>query len=165
MIRYFYFHNYTPEHQNEDAGFDGQGSQTPTAKKKSKANAKKTTRAPAPLPPAHHSIKLHAEVYVLSDRYDIDGLKTLTLFKFNQAWQTEWDTKAIVAAARIAYEWTTEADRGLRDSVVDAMYAHHGTIFRDESCKEELQGIGCLMYDLASRMSGIGSQVGQGLSR
>lgn len=61
----------------------------------------------------------------------------------------------MVAAARIANEWTKEDDRGMRDSVVDAMYYHHATIFQGASCKEELQGIGSLMYDIASRMSGV----------
>lgn len=151
MIRYFYFHNYTPEHQNEDAGFNVAGGPRP-APKRTKNNGRRRGTAAA-MHPVHHPIRLHAEVYVLADRYDIDGLKDLALFKFKEAWQSEWDMKAVVAAARIAYEWTKESDQGLRLSVIDAMYEHHEEIFQDKTCKAELQGIGSLMYDLGALMS------------
>lgn len=50
MIRYFYFHNYTPEHQAEDAGFDGPGAQTPASRKRPKAT-QENRRGRRPLRP------------------------------------------------------------------------------------------------------------------
>lgn len=100
----------------------------------------------------HHEIVLHAEVYVLAERYAVDGLKKLALEKFKNACRREWNARAFIAAARTAYDGTRESDVQLRESVVEAMYRNRIALLKDAGCKEKLQDMGHLMYDLVRRM-------------
>ena len=153
MIRYFYFLDYDPEDQSEEDGFEHQDTSASPPPAKSKATlAHGKPAAPQPALTPHHALKLHAEVYVLADRYDVVALKNLALEKFKRASRSHWDGDAFVAAAHTAYEWTSDADVGLRASLLDAMFEHRLKLLNDPRLREDLQGLGSLMYSLASRM-------------
>lgn len=157
MVQYFYFHNYDAEVQVDGHVLRNRGASGRASKRKRTRTGAGTSAAPAnPLPPAHHPIRLHAEIYVLADRYDIDGLKTLALGKFDTAWQESWDAKVTMSAARLAYEWTKETDKGLRKSVVVAISKHPDLVFQDKKMKDELRTMGSLLYDLAASIAGFG---------
>lgn len=133
---------------------NGKPVQMPAKKRKveeNSINAKSASNSKPPHP-KHHPIQLHAEVYVLADRYGIDGLKALALKKFSCAWETAWDAHAMIAAARLASDWTKETDKGLRDEVVRAIYEFRTTIFKDEKCKEALRKMGSIVTELATML-------------
>lgn len=153
MIRYFYFLDYDPEDQSEEDGFETQDAPSFATQAESKAALiHGKPEAPQSALKPHHALKLHAEVYVLADRYDVAALKNLALDKFKRALRSHWDGDGFVAAAHTAYEWTSEADVGLRASVLDAMFEHRLKLLNDPRLKEHLEGLGSLMYSLASRM-------------
>lgn len=163
MVRYFYFLTYDSDNQLDEDGFDyhagSMSAVTPEPKdlkEKSKESKSTTTfdkssAAQSTLKP-HHALELHANVYVLADRYDVAALKNCSLEKFKRALKSHWDGDAFVAAAHIAYEWTSESDTGLQASVLDAAFEHRVKLLNDPRLQENLQGSGSLMYDLAKRM-------------
>ncbi len=56
---------------------------------------------------------LHVKVYIIAEKFMIQGLKDLSLRKFKAAALKGWDTSEFLDAAKLAYSDTMEADRGL----------------------------------------------------
>ncbi|OAA56675.1 BTB/POZ fold protein [Niveomyces insectorum RCEF 264] len=143
MIRYMYLLDYDVEEQKDGSGFD---SDTGCA-----------VHGPAPrasqgAPGApHHELLLHAKMYVIGDRYQVKGLKELARGKYNTASVDNWNTNAFLAAASEAYEGTPDADRGLRDMVVTALYMHTN-VLGDDTLREGLQDNHELLLDLVDLM-------------
>lgn len=163
MVKYFYFLNYEPDDQLDEEGFDyheasaSAAALEPKDLKEKSSESKLTTTVGKPsaaqsTSKPHHALELHANAYVLADRYDVAALKNLSLEKFRKALKSHWDGDAFVAAAHIAYEWTSESDTGLRASVLDAAFEHRVKLLNDLRLQEGLQSAGSLMYDLAKRM-------------
>jgi hypothetical protein len=110
MVRYVYFLDYDPEDQIDVDGFEQYDASasafvTPT----DSVELKETltlgkTAAPQPASKPRRALELHADVYVLADRYDVAALKYLALEKFKRALRSHWDDDAFVAAAHTAYE-------------------------------------------------------------
>lgn len=153
MVQYFYFIDYDPDHQCDEDGFERLSISESSHPEKSKTaldDAENPPPEPALKP--HHALKLHAEVYVLADRYDVTALKSLALEKFKRSMRSQWNPNAFLEAAHIAYEWTSEADVGLRATILDGMFEHRVKLLNDPRLREELQTLGGLMYGLAARM-------------
>lgn len=90
---------------------------------------------------------LHAQVYVVADKYMIGGLKDLALRKFKAATRQGWVVEDLVAAAQLAYSDTTEADRGLREAVTATIYEHPDVLDKEE-IRNVLRDTGALGLDL-----------------
>ncbi|KAL2158848.1 hypothetical protein VTH06DRAFT_4040 [Thermothelomyces fergusii] len=75
------------------------------------------------------NLSIHAKLYALAEKYDMQTLKTLALEKFKEEVKFHWNTDDFVRAAEEAYTSTLESDRGLRNVVVDAISV-------DSNCRE-----------------------------
>ncbi|KAH8755985.1 hypothetical protein F5883DRAFT_686003, partial [Diaporthe sp. PMI_573] len=90
---------------------------------------------------------LHAKVYALAEKYIIVGLKGLALSKFRTLALQCWDTDDFLDAVSEVYSSTIDADRGLRDVVLEIISAHRGLLDREET-KTLLERERLLAYDL-----------------
>lgn len=70
-----------------------------------------------------HDFELHANVYVLAEKYEIPGLKPAALQHCKSAAELTIDVRNpnFTASIMIAYTETLEEDRGLRDAIVRAL--------------------------------------------
>jgi len=89
----------------------------------------------------------HAKVYSLGEKYLIDGLKALALQKFETAAEKHWQKDDFLNAAREAYTSTIETDRGLKDAVTAAIYAHSDLLGQEE-VQNVFRELNTLAYDL-----------------
>lgn len=62
---------------------------------------------------------LHANVYAVAQKYDIDGLKIVAARKFKIALDANWTMENIIHAIQKVYKSTDEYDWGLKDVVVE----------------------------------------------
>ena len=65
-------------------------------------------------------LTIHATMYALADKYQVDGLGKLAKDKFEACLHHHSNSEDFVAAVQIAYGSTPETNRGLRDAVVKA---------------------------------------------
>ncbi|KAF5709422.1 hypothetical protein FMUND_10115 [Fusarium mundagurra] len=112
------------------------------------------TQPPAPQPSATQrsipaeNLHLHAKVYALGEKYGIQPLKALALFKFNCEAHFHLETNDFVQAVREAYTSTIETDRPLRDAVVAILRSNKHLLKKDSMkavLKETALGIDLLM--------------------
>ncbi|KAL8381113.1 hypothetical protein RB595_005409 [Gaeumannomyces hyphopodioides] len=89
----------------------------------------------------------HAKVYALAEKYGIPCLKELARCKFTMAAFTHWDSDRFFDAALEAYTTTLETDRGLRDPVVNVMYAHKDLLNKERG-KYMVKTVPPLAFDL-----------------
>ncbi|KAL5590858.1 hypothetical protein FOBRF1_014415 [Fusarium oxysporum] len=178
MIQYLYHQTYTIPHDlslvREDQGF-------PTATSKPSAAPLRSTRhsfsgdssaihsllhplqaAPAPVPPPQElasydsivpyvSLSVHYKVYALGEKYGINGLKALAVYKFETEGEDEFRSSInyfedFIQVMKEAYACTAEGDRPLRDAIV-RMLKPKTILFEREDMKEFLKEEG-LAYDL-----------------
>lgn len=65
-------------------------------------------------------LTVHASMYVLGDKYQIDGLCELALDKFYSCLRNHWNSEDFIDAVRVAYTSTPNTDRGLRNAIIAA---------------------------------------------
>ncbi|KAI0096202.1 hypothetical protein GGR51DRAFT_553681 [Nemania sp. FL0031] len=102
----------------------------------------------SPMPSA---LVLHVLIYALAEKYNIQGLKASALEEFKAAVTEQWDADGFLEAAREAYLSTVEADRGMRDIVVDTFCARRELLDQEET-QELLKEVGLLAYDLLIKL-------------
>ena len=137
MIHYLYHLDYP--HQSEvhhglfnssqDAEFtfdisDVAGATSKAKKKKQSFNFEDTPEIP--------NLTIHARLYALGEKYDIGGLKTLSLEKFKKEVRVHWDSYDFLRAAEEIYTSTIDRDRGMRDAVVDAISQHRNILNKEQ---------------------------------
>jgi hypothetical protein len=101
----------------------------------------------SPLP---SSLVVHAKVYALSKKYNINGLKLLALEKFRIEADQDWDTADFLLAAKEVYTSTSTADQEIRDAVTTIVYEHPEILDRDET-QELIKGLD-LGFDVLKRV-------------
>ena len=74
--------------------------------------------------PNKPNLDIHTRLYAMAEMYDIPGLKTLAVQKFEYEAHLFWNTDDFLAAAQEAYTSTVASDRGLRDAVLEAFSSH-----------------------------------------
>ena len=79
---------------------------------------------PEPDAPKLPKLSIHARVYALGEKYDIKGLKTLSIKKFNQAAKVHWNSGDFMRAVEEVYTTTGDQDRGMRDAVVEVIFQY-----------------------------------------
>lgn len=93
------------------------------------------------------NLTIHAMVYALGEKYDIQGLKALSLEKFKKEARSYWDSDDFLRAVEEVYTSTIDADRGMRDAVVDAI-RQHSTVLDKESMQAVVRRVEPLCFDL-----------------
>jgi hypothetical protein len=81
----------------------------------------------APLLPAEGDatrLLLHAKMYEIGDKYDVNGLKELSREKYLRSCAKFWDSEEFAAAAHYAMSTTPEGDKGLRDIISNTISQH-----------------------------------------
>ncbi|KAI1501422.1 BTB/POZ protein [Biscogniauxia marginata] len=89
----------------------------------------------------------HVMVYALAKKYDIRGLKSLAIQKFEAAVEKQWLTYSFLEAVQEIYTSTTESDRELRDVVISTFYAHPDLLDK-KATQVIFKELGVLSYDL-----------------
>jgi len=74
--------------------------------------------------PKTSNLLIHAKMYALGEKYDIQGLKDLALGKFLTEVEFYWDTDDFIKAFEEVFTSTVEEDRGLRNACVDIIAQH-----------------------------------------
>lgn len=89
-----------------------------------------------------------------SSRYGIVGLKSLSRKKFADEIQTHLDSKELPEAFQEVYESTVDADRGLRDIVIQAFRSNpHLSSRKDvEAILRDTPGLAFELFRMASGM-------------
>lgn len=98
--------------------------------------------------PKSPDLVLHVKVYALAEKYDIPPLKALSLEKFQEAVQQEWNSDHFLDAAREAYTSTIQEDEGMRNAVVKVLHTHREPLLDTDTVQEFLQELPSLAYDL-----------------
>lgn len=86
----------------------------------------KVIRRPADAVQLEYPLTIHADMYALGDKYEVQGLSTKALDKFKKSLQYHWNSEDFINATQIAYTTTPESNRGLRDAVVRAIKDYFG---------------------------------------
>jgi len=69
-------------------------------------------------------LEIHATMYALADKYQVNGLGSLARAKFEACLNHHVNTEDFITAVQIVYSTTPESNRGLRDAVVQAFLEH-----------------------------------------
>ncbi|TVY58983.1 BTB and MATH domain-containing protein 43 [Lachnellula cervina] len=66
----------------------------------------------------------NAQVFVIADKYDVQGLKELAEKKYEEAIAGSWNSASFVASLKLLYEETLESDRALKDAAAKVAGQH-----------------------------------------
>jgi hypothetical protein len=72
-------------------------------------------------------LTIHASMYALGDKYQVEGLSSLAKEKFECCLHHHAQSEDFIAAVQIAYSTTPDSNRGLRNSVMEAFRTHFQT--------------------------------------
>jgi len=97
--------------------------------------------------PEHPRLVIHAKVYALAEKYGINGLKALARRKFASQVGHHFSSEELPFAIQEVYESTVEADRGLRDIVVQT-FRTHPEIARRRDIGDVVRGTPDLAFEL-----------------
>lgn len=64
------------------------------------------------------------KAYIMADKFNVPGLKTLAATKFTTAIATEWNTEGLSTAIELIYNQIPENDRILKDVVLKVISEH-----------------------------------------
>lgn len=67
---------------------------------------------------------LHANVYVLREKYEIAAVKEASLRKFAEKAESSWNSEDFCNAVKIVFTTTADHDRDLRDLVAGVLSQH-----------------------------------------
>ena len=62
---------------------------------------------------------MNAQVYALTDKYDVQGLEKFSSKKFKNSLATTWSSKVFSKVVQVVYETTPSTDQGLRSIVME----------------------------------------------
>ncbi|KAK8093138.1 uncharacterized protein PG998_014539, partial [Apiospora kogelbergensis] len=103
MIYYLYNLNYHPSYPREQSENDLERKEN---------NQAGLSEGLQPIYPHGNELIIHTKVYVLAEKYLINGLKALALLKFNEATIEHSTSNALLEATQVAYQSTVETDKG-----------------------------------------------------
>jgi hypothetical protein len=66
----------------------------------------------------------NAQVFIIADKYDIQGLKMLAKVKYEEVIPQNWNSASFVASLKLLYEETLESDRLLKDVAIKTAGEH-----------------------------------------
>ncbi|TVY20479.1 hypothetical protein LARI1_G001841 [Lachnellula arida] len=110
MLSYMYTSDYS-DGRNSTTSTKATSTTTPSRPVSSKhstaASTSKAASSNAPL--------TNAQVFVIADKYDIQGLKALAKKKYEEVIAESWNCASFIASLKLLYEETLESGRALRD--------------------------------------------------
>lgn len=165
MIYYLYHLDYHPSYPREQSEND--------VERKQETDQARLSEGLQPIYPPRNELIIHTKVYVLAEKYLIDGLKALALRKFNEAAIEHWASNDLLEATQVAYQSTVDTDKGIRDAVVRTFYKHPELLDKEE-VQDIFRTLPLLAYDLmmyvrvegnwpTTRLVGVGAWSRQGL--
>lgn len=89
----------------------------------------------------------HAKVYAIAEKYQIIGLKTLARRKFATQVTHHYVTEEFALSMQEVYESTIDADRGLRDIIIQT-FRRHPEIARRRDIEEVVKDTPSLAWEL-----------------
>lgn len=92
----------------------------------------------------------HSRMYAMGEKYGIPGLKTLAATKFRKT-MTYFNHAGLTAGIIIAYKSTPEADKQLRDVVLDGVDSYRVLYLEDAEIQQIISSIPDLAYGLFLR--------------
>ena len=118
----------------------------PTKKKKGKKG-----RAPAVEPPPDSFLEMHAKMFAIASKYDIESLEHAARDKFRAQFDFDWSPADLIAAIDIVCNHTPDGEIELRDALKDAIVRHAATLVQQPGFEEAVGNIDGLAYDLFCR--------------
>ncbi|TVY45333.1 Arm repeat protein interacting with ABF2 [Lachnellula occidentalis] len=114
MLSYMYTSDYSDGPDSTEPG------STPS---KSVPSASSTAVSSSNPSPTSASLT-NAQLFVIADKYDIQGLKELAKKKYEEVIADSWNSASFVASLKLLYEETLESDRALKDAAVKVAGQH-----------------------------------------
>jgi hypothetical protein len=107
-----------------------------------------------PAPPESVELLVHAKMYEVADKYEVDALKELAREKFAWACGVYWNSEYFAPAAHYAYSTTPDEDMGLREIVIKALFEHLGLLDKPEveAVLIEFNGLAVGLLKLRAKM-------------
>jgi hypothetical protein len=130
MIYYFYHHDYPhvcPTPDTSDDGNDNEVSRDSLDEmniiwgKATKVNNRRRGLWDGPTSP---NLVIHAKLYAIADKYDIQELKNAALRKFKKETEQYWGHNQFEQAMRVVYTTTPDHDQRMRNVVLTAFREH-----------------------------------------
>ena len=131
MLSYMYTLDYTDGNQSIIVD-STETATTPAKTKFHKKSGRTIAFVPSSItaPPSGHSqfsagaLLTNTRVFVIADKYDIQGLKQLATKKYKVAVPNAWNCTEFFGSLRLLYEETLESDRLLKDVAVKTAGKH-----------------------------------------
>lgn len=94
------------------------------------------------------NIAMHAKMYALGEKYDLNSLKDAAQAKFKTAIETAWSGPSLARTARLVFSTTADEDDGLRAIVVKTIQSHRKDLQAKADVESTIMGIERLSYRL-----------------
>ena len=78
------------------------------------------------------NLVLHANLYVLADKYGIHGLMDIALKNFRHEAEKYWEHDDFPQAMRVVYTSTLDHDQGIRSVIVSTLRQHENLLDKAE---------------------------------
>jgi len=101
----------------------------------------------APPQQPQHNLLIHARVYALAEKYDIEGLRDLAASKFARQMQRHCESSEFATTLAEVYASSLNSTRGLRDVCLQ-MFRQHRELIRTECVEEAVREIPDLAWEL-----------------
>jgi hypothetical protein len=99
------------------------------------------------------SLEMHAKVFAIALKYDIDSLEQTARKKFKDHMKCEWWMADLITAIGIVFHHTPDHEIELRDALKDAIVRRAVYLLRHPDFKEAVEGVDGLSYELFCRMA------------
>jgi hypothetical protein len=120
----------------------------PIKKKKGK---KGVLRTPAAEPPPGIFLEMHAKMFAIASKYDIETLERAAREKFKIQSSGDWSAADLIAVIEIVFNHTPEGEIELRNALKDAIVQHAAYLVQKPGFGEAVANIDGLVYDLFCR--------------
>jgi hypothetical protein len=155
MIEYFYHFDY-----NKGCDCSSFWSSSWNQKKKSKKRTQLAVDNSASIPPSStpavispDSMLVHAKVFAMAVKYQVDGLRDLAVSKFTEAVKAGWDHESFAHTIFTVYNSTTDDATDLREIVADTIFDHFEALKNKDEVEVVVSSTGGLAYNLLKRSS------------
>jgi len=100
-----------------------------------------------------HPLELHAKVFAMASKYDVESLELTARKKFKDQLRRQWYVGDMITAMDVVFNHTPDREIKLRDALKDAIVMYATDVVRDPGFEAAVAGIDGLAYDLFCRMS------------
>ena len=108
--------------------------------------------AVASVPAKEKRARLNAEIYVIADKYQIEGLKILAMQKMESSLQSNWTDTEFIHTIQYVYGPNSPSHSELRDILSRSAVQHLSTLEHQQHFHETLKTFTAFSYDFSSLM-------------